>query len=183
VLAVDASQAALLLGRSAPTKRLFNHTTCTYFAAPTSPSSHPVVKKKLLILNTRRSSAVHNIAIMSDVAPGYAPAGQTLISVSTQGLETVNETALALRIQQELTDWFGDDVRQWQHLKTYHLPHALPTYGPDRNLKGIDTAPADRESLKLTDSLYQCGDQTAYPSLNAAMQTGREVAEIIITQR
>lgn len=115
VLAVDASQAALLQGRSAPREQLFNRTTCTYFTAPTSPSAISASNKKLLILNTRRSSAVHNIAIVSNVAPEYAPTGQTLVSVSTQGLETVNETALALRIQQELTDWFGNEVQHWQH--------------------------------------------------------------------
>lgn len=192
VLAVDAAQANTLLSRSAtrnaaPDEQTFNHTTCTYFAAPTSPQSIAVPEKKLLILNTKRSSAIHNIAILNDVAPDYAPTGQTLVSVSTQGLETVNETALALRIQQELTDWFGHDVQHWQHLKTYHLPHALPAYGPDRNgyrgPKGAVSAPADRESLRLTETLYQCGDQTAYPSLNAAMQTGREVAEMISSQR
>ena len=127
------------------------------------------------MLNPKRSSAVHNLAIMSDVAPGYVPAGrdgrpQTLISVSTQGLETVNEAALTERIQQELTSWFGNEVQQWRHLRTYHLPQALPSYSPT----------AVHQPIQLTDALYQCGDQTAYPSLNAAMQTGREVAERII---
>ncbi len=177
VLAVDAAQATVLLnttggGDTAPTERSFNRTTCTYFSAPNSPDSIP--KKKLLMLNSNRSSAVHNLAVMSDVAPDYAPTGQTLISVSTQGLETVNEVALTERIQRELTDWFGAQVRTWRHLRTYHLPYALPSYSP--LLDGsITTCP-----LKLTESLYQCGDQTAYPSLNAAMQTGREVAEMIL---
>lgn len=177
VLAVDAAQAAVLLGTAgqegpAPTEQSFNRTTCTYFAAPKSPE--PIPAKKLLMLNPDRSSAVHNLAVMSDVAPNYAPAGRTLISVSTQGLETVNETALAERIQQELTDWFGAEVRTWQHLRTYHLPYALPSYNPPLN------GGTAVRSLKLTESFYQCGDQTAYPSLNAAMQTGREVAELIV---
>ncbi len=180
VLAVDAQQAATLAGRTEPATPAgpvgaFNHTTCTYFAA--RPGDVPVApdRKKLLMLHTHRASAVHNLAILSDVAPDYAPTGQTLISVSRQGLETVNETALAERIQQELAGWFGDGVHQWRHLRTYHLPHALPAYGPD--VAGTD---ARRQPLQLAEHLYQCGDQTAYPSLNAAMQTGREVAELII---
>ena len=182
VLAVDATQADMLRGdsgqkKTVSTERSFNHTTCTYFATAERPESIP--PKKLLMLNAQRSSAVHNLAVMSDVAPDYAPAGQAgrgtaLISVSTQGLETVNEAALAERIQLELTDWFGADVRTWRHLRTYHLPHALPAYNPPPT--GNPTA----QSLQLTESLYQCGDQTAYPSLNAAMQTGREVAEMIL---
>ena len=176
VLAVDAAQAVVLSGASAPGGRLFNHTTCTYFSATTSPGLGKIRAKKLLMLNSNRSSAVHNLAVMSDVAPTYAPDGRTLISVSTQGLETVNEAALTERIQRELRDWFGADARTWRHLRTYHLPHALPAYNPAPD--GVDAA----KSLKLTESLYQCGDQTAYPSLNAAMQTGREVAEMVLSR-
>lgn len=174
VVAVDASAAARLLTGAAPvptptatqvTIRQFNHTTCTYFAASTSPDT-----RKLLMLNPNRANAVHNVAVLTDVAPGYAPIGQTLISVSTQGLEVVNEKALTERIQKELTDWYGPQVQTWRHLRTYHLPEALPTYN----------AGAVRQPLQLADNLYQCGDQTSYPSLNAAMQTGRQVAELIM---
>lgn len=181
VLAVDAAQAGTLLGRKAmPDVPLFNHTTCTYFAAPKSPKSIPA--KKLLMLNPHRSSAVHNLAVMSDVAPDYAPVAaadgpKTLISVSTQGLEIVDEAALTEGIRLELLSWFGPEVSTWRHLRTYHLPQALPAYNP---LLENETR---ANPQKLTDTLYQCGDQTAYPSLNAAMQTGREVAEMILRSR
>ena len=174
VLAVDAAQAALLLGNPSPTEQAFNHTTCTYFSANTSQLSRPENQQKLLLLSTHRSSAVHNVAIMSDVADAYAPADKTLISVSTQGIELLDETTLTQEIRQELTDWFGPGVAQWQHLKTYHIPHALPAYSPMQ--AGTD---AHRKPLRLAQNLYQCGDQTSYPSLNAAMQTGREVAGMI----
>ncbi|MGF7214741.1 phytoene dehydrogenase-like protein [Spirosoma lacussanchae] len=165
VMAVDADQAARLTQQAPPVSRSFNHTTCTYFAAPASPNP-----EKLLMLNTHRTAAIHNMAVMSDVAPGYAPDGRALISVSTQGLETFIEEALTRRIRQELTDWFGADVASWQHLRTYHLPQALPAYDPT----------VVHQPLQLAEGLYQCGDQTAYPSLNAALQTGREVAERIV---
>lgn len=190
VLAVDAAQAATLTGETgtghpAGAARSFNHTTCTYFVAPHSPDSTSIPIKKLLMLNPHRASAVHNIAIMSDVAPGYAPGSQTeqgpaLISVSTQGLETVNESVLTERIRVELADWFGPGALNWRHLKTYHLPHALPSYNPALNDGGNGFEPILHQPLKLSEFLYQCGDQTAYPSLNAAMQTGREVAELLI---
>jgi hypothetical protein len=41
-------------------------------------------------------------------------------------------------------------------------------------------ADSKRQSSKLGDNLYRCGDYLAYPSLNAAMQTGREVAQMIM---
>lgn len=175
VLAVDAAQAARLSGRAAPPEQAFNHTTCTYFAVRSDQFTDEQAHKKLLLLNTHRSSAVHNVAIMSDVAPSYAPAGQTLVSVSTQGLVMVDEPELTRKIRAELSNWFGEGVRQWRHLRTYHIPQALPAYNPSQ--AGNDIT---RQSLRRADGLYQCGDQTTYPSLNGAMQTGREVAELII---
>lgn len=169
VLAVDATAAARLRGEVVPQPTDFNHTTCTYFAAPASTRPDALKADNLLLLNTKRSSSVHNLAILSDVSPAYAPADQLLISVSTQGLMQVDPAALAATLRSELTNWYGDSVQGWHHLRTDHLPQALPAYGPT----------ARHQPLQLADSLYQCGDQTAYPSLNAAMQTGRLVAELL----
>ncbi len=162
VIATDAATADRLLGNKQ--KREYNVTTCTYFAAERSPST-----KKMLILNPHQLSAVDHLCIPSDVAPDYAPAGQSLISVSTQGLDLSDEAKLAEDIKMELSEWFGKEVRGWRHLRSYHLPQALVRF--EVGSKG--------ESLQLSPNLYRCGDYTAYPSLNAAMQTGREVAEII----
>lgn len=178
VLAVDATQAAALLGEPAPSEQAFNHTTCTYFSASADGLSALLPEQKLLLLNTHRSSAIHNVAIISDVAPTYAPTGQALISVSTQSLEVINEQTLTAQIRQELTGWFGQRVQEWKHLKTYHIPHALPAYSVD--VAGQDVY---RKPLNLGQHLYQCGDHTTYPSLNATMQSGREVAELIIGSR
>lgn len=174
VLAVDAAQAARLTGRPLPPEQAFNHTTCTYFSAEPGQFTQRPSQEKLLLLNTHRSSAVHNVAILSDIAPTYAPADQTLISVSTQSLVMFNEAELTKQIRAELSGWFGSDVQQWRHLRTYHIPQALPAYTPEQ--AGTD---AHRQPLRLAEGVYQCGDQSAYPSLNAAMQTGREVAEMI----
>jgi len=171
ILAVDAAAADRLLNQAVG-ERTFNKTTTTYFVAERSPKPD-----KLLMLNPNRQSAVHNLCVISDVAPTYAPAGQSLISVSTQGLEIVDELALAERIQKELTGWFGEDVKTWRWLRTYHLPQALPAYNADAT-----GGPAEHGALKLAERLYQCGDQTAYPSLNAAMQTGRQVAAMLIEE-
>ncbi len=162
VVATDARRADLLLNRTA--KRQYNVTTCTYFAAPHSPLS-----TKMLVLNPNRLSAVHNLSVPSDIAASYAPSGRSLISVSTHGLSFVDEQKLTAQIVRELTDWFGEEVSQWQHLKTYHIDEALVKY----------EANSAKSQLQITENLYQCGDQTAYPSLNAAMATGRMVAEMI----
>ncbi|GHB69081.1 NAD(P)/FAD-dependent oxidoreductase [Persicitalea jodogahamensis] len=163
VIATDAAAADRLLGNNQ--EREYNVTTCTYFAAAQSPS-----RKKMLLLNPHQLSAVDHLCVPSDVAPDYAPAGQSLISVSTQNLELSDDTKLADDIKMELSEWFGEEVRAWQHLRSYHLPQALVRFA----------AGSSAETLRLSPDLYRCGDYTAYPSLNAAMQTGREVAEMII---
>ncbi|MEY4539056.1 MAG: hypothetical protein RLZZ306_813 [Bacteroidota bacterium] len=162
ILATDGFQADKLLGKS--TERKFNSTTCTYFSADRSP-----LKEKMLVLNPNRDSFIHNMCVPSDIAPYYAPVGKTLISVSTQGLKLENEQDLAKNIKKELTTWYGKEVETWYHLKTYYIPKALPNF--DKSI--ID------KSLKISEILYQCGDANAYPSLNAAMATGRKVAEMI----
>jgi predicted NAD/FAD-dependent oxidoreductase len=91
--------------------------------------------------------------------------------VSTHGERSLNEAELTTRLREELAAWFGPVARQWQHLRTYRIAAALPVY-----LAGQPV----RQPLKLAEGLYRCGDWAAYPSLNAALATGREVAEMLI---
>jgi phytoene dehydrogenase-like protein len=162
VVATDALNADRLLQRKV--NREFNGTTCTYFAVDRSPLS-----EKMLVLNPNRLSPVHNLCVPSDIAPNYASKGKALISVSTQGLAMVDEKKLSEHILQELTQWYGEEVKTWQHLRTDHIPESLVNY----------KANAPAENLKITTNLYECGDHVAYPSLNAAMATGRAVADMI----
>jgi len=182
VLATDGLTAArLLAGRSgnpddtpsvhaAPAPTAARFTTCTYFAAE---GHSPGRGDKLLRLNASDSSVVHNVSFPSDVSPAYAPAGQTLVSVSTHGERHLSEAELNAGIQQELVAWFGPAARQWRHLRTYRIPAALPVY-----LAGQPP----QQPLVLADGLYRCGDWASYPSLNGALATGREVAELLIAQ-
>jgi len=145
-------------------------TTCTYFAAETGHS--PGRNDKLLRLNAAPGALAHNVAFPADVSGAYAPAGRALISVSTHGERSLTEAELTAGLREELAAWFGPAARQWQHLRSYRIPAALPVY--------LAGQPA-HQPLQLAEGLYRCGDWAAYPSLNAALATGREVAEAIIT--
>lgn len=144
-------------------------TTCNYFATPGGHS--PGRNDKLLRLNAAPNSLAHNVAFPADVSGDYAPAGRSLISVSTHGERGLSETEITARVREELAAWFGPAARQWEHLRSYRIAAALPVY--------LAGQPAE-QPLKLADGLYRCGDWAAYPSLNAALATGREVAEAII---
>ena len=163
VLATNPHATDNLLGETI--KRVYNTTTCTYFSAESSP----LRGQKFIALNPNRRGVVHNLCVPSDISPTYSTSGKSLISVSTHGLEKVDEHRLTSRIKRELFDWFGAQVNVWQHLKTYHIPESLVQY----------RAGMPNQALKLSDNLYRCGDYLAYPSLNAAMQTGRKVGEMI----
>ena len=162
VLATDAAATARLLGEETPV--VFNQTTCTYFSADESPN-----KARLLMLNPNSQSVVHNLSVPSDICPNYAPTGKALISVSTHGAHGLSPENLAHQIKEELRGWFGEPVESWRYLRTYFIPEALPPTAPNPAHPAVQLAP----------NRYQCGDYTAYPSLNAAMATGRMVAEAI----
>ena len=160
VLATDAKTAAKLLGEDSKTE--FNGTACLYFESD-EPLS--IDGKPYLIINSNADEIINHILPISDVSPSYAPAKKTLISVSVVG----NREVTTEEIQTELVKWFGNKI-VWRHLKTYKIPEALPQF-----FNGSET----ENNLKISETLYRCGDYTAYPSLNAAMKTGRQVAQML----
>ena len=165
VIATDAPVAAKLLNDTYVTP--FNSTDCVYFSTDRPLS---ILGKPYLIINANTDELIDHLVVLSDIAPSYAPVGKTLISVSVVGKNDLSETDLNQKIEGELTRWFGEN-HAWQHLKTYRIPNALPQYFADSKTYN---------ALKINDFTFRCGDYTAYPSLNAAMKTGREVAELLI---
>jgi hypothetical protein len=74
-------------------------------------------------------------------------------------------------VRQELAQWFGAD-RSWRYVKTYEIADALPKF----------TGDTAGEEPNVDEHVFRCGDYTAYPSLNAAMKTGRLVAEMLTSR-
>jgi protoporphyrinogen oxidase len=167
VLATDAVGADQLLSQKVDQQ--FNSTTCMYFSAEYAPT-----QDKLLILNgnprTDLHNMVNNVVVMSNIVPNSAPKGRALVMVNITGTNNIDPKTLLFRVKRDLSGWFGSQVNVWRHLKTYQIPTALPVFDAKANFKRI----------RLTEKLYRCGDYLSYPSLNAAMQTGREVAQGII---
>ncbi len=163
VIATDPHTSSNLLGEDKTYD--YQISTSTYFSAEYSP----LRGQKFLTLNSDRRGVVHNLCVPTDIAPTYGSAGKTLISVSSHGLDKIDERNHISRIKRELYDWFGAQVNVWKHLRTYQIPEAAVKF----------PAGTKKQELKLNENLYRCGDYLAYPSLNAAMQTGREVAEMI----
>ena len=167
VVATGANAAAKLLGDEPATN--FNGTICLYFESDTAID---LPGAPYLIINSNDDEIINHVFIASSAAPTYAPVGKTLISVNLIGNSELSEQSLREKTAAELTAWFGAK-HAWQHLKTYRIPEALP-----RLTVGAIQPPA----LKISENLFRCGDYAAYPSLNAAMKTGRAVAAELTRQ-
>ena len=105
VIATEGPTAARLLGNqvSDPGSR---SVTCLYFAAAESP-----LKKGILVLDGEGTGPVNHLAVMSDVAPGYALPGQALVSASVLGDPSQDDAALEVAVRGQLGNWFGAPVR------------------------------------------------------------------------
>lgn len=167
VIATDQSAAAKLVPELA-TDRTPRSVNCCYFSAPQSPLKHP-----MLALNGTGSGLINNLCVPSDIAPQYAPPGKSLVSVTA--LSQINSNEDRQQLMGELKEWFGDQVDDWQHLRTYYIPEALPNQAsPYFN--------PPQQPAHVRDNLFVCGDYRENASINGAMSSGRRTAETIIKQ-
>ena len=165
VVAADGPRAEELLPGLPP--REMNAVRCLYFAA-----SEPPVRGPHLVLNGEGRGPVNNLAVLSEVAPGYAPAGQALVSVSV--VDPSAETRdLETRVREQLTQWFGAGVAGWRHLRTYVLPQALPAQPP----AFFEGHP---RPVRISPGLYVCGDYREHGSIEGAMVSGRRAAQALL---
>lgn len=170
VLATEAPEAAALWPTGAE-HTLSVGEVCLYFAAPTAPFAEP-----LLVLDGDGKGPVNNLTVVSNVAPGYAPEGQALVSAVVLGNPLDTDAAIEAAARVQLAGWFGPGVQHWRHLRTYRILYGLPDQAPPF----VESPPAP---VKLADGLFRCGDHLATASLNGAMATGRRAAEAICAAR
>jgi len=168
VLATEGPAAAQLVPEV--TTRQYHQATCLYFSAPASPMTGPY-----LILNGEKTGILNSVCVLSEVAHSYAPPGQHLISVATHKNPSPYKDNIEEAVRSQLTEWFGRQTQDWQHLRTYRLSHAQPVQFP----------PFDDSSLansKLRDGLFICGDHRTTATFDGALGSGRRTAEEIINE-
>ena len=155
-----------------PNQKMTSHqVTNLYFEAKEAPTDKAVV-----VLNaSTKKKWVNNLTVLSNVSEAYAPKGKVLISVSYNGIPTIDDATLAENMKDELKQWYGQKVASWKMLKAYRIEYALPTQESVRN----EIAASE---IKISDVLYICGDHLLNGSINAAMKTGRLAAEAMKIQ-
>lgn len=170
VVATESSAAARLLDiEKLETK--WSSATTFYFAAEQTPD-----KRKLLMLRGDEQGAVQTAVVLSNIAPEYAPAGKSLISVSVSDADHDTDTeTLDQLIRTQLSGWFGDQVSKWNRLHVYRVPYGLPKTDLETIVGSVDGP-----SVGAVDGVYVCGDHRETPSIQGAMNSGIRAAAAIL---
>ena len=167
VVAADATTAALLIPGLATQEPDWRGVTGLYFAAGKSP-----LREAIIALNGTGRGLVNNVCVLSDVAPGYAPPGQALISISVLGTPAISD--LETQVIAELEGWFGPQVSGWRHLRTDRIERALPEQPPVPGPRG----PCFRE----IDGIFVCGDHLTSASIEGAIISGLRTADALLSE-
>jgi phytoene dehydrogenase-like protein len=162
VVATEGPVAASLLGLAAVESKSVG---AVYFAAPQAP-----IDDKLVVLDGTGRGPVLNVAVMSNVAPTYAPAGSHLVVAALPG--HVGDTIEA-DARSQLHGWWGSQVDTWDHLATYRIAHGQPRQRPPFHPK---------QRVRLDDGRFVCGDHRDTASIQGAMYSGRRCALAITAE-
>jgi len=139
---------------------------CLYFAA-----ANPPVGGRYLVLNGDGEGPINNLCVPSLIAPGYAPSGCHLVSVTVLQAP-LSEDHLIRDVREQLLHWFGEPANGWEFLRSYHIQHALPD-------QSLDYGGVAMASVRVRPGLYVCGDHCGTASINGAMLAGRRAAEAV----
>lgn len=165
VIATEEPECRRLLGLAENIS--YRSQTCLYFSADEAPFDEPVIA-----LNGESSGIVTNFAVVSNVSPNYAPPGKVLLNAVITGDSKMDDNQLEATVRDQLKSWFGTQVNDWKHLRTYRVKYSLPDQTQEARLR------VDRSS-RCGNSLYYCGDYLENGSINGAMKSGRKVAELV----
>jgi phytoene dehydrogenase-like protein len=169
VIATEGPEVSRLLKK--PSAGVSRGEWCLYFGTDQPPIDAPY-----LVLNGENQGWVNSLTVPSAVAPSYAPAGRSLISVVVVGHQTEAPGTVEAVVRSDLKQWFGTSIDTWRHIKTYHIPHALPDQRPPL------PNPTAGPSLPHP-NVYVCGEYNSVPGIQWALLSGRQAAEQILEDR
>ncbi|MFD7920071.1 NAD(P)/FAD-dependent oxidoreductase [Streptomyces sp. NPDC059740] len=137
-------------------------TVTTYYHVTETP---PLREPTLLVDSRRRFL---NTCVLSEVVPGYAPRGLSLVATSVLGEDgTAREAAL----RSALGEVYGTDTLGWDLLTTWTVHDALPVMTPPQ--------PLSRTS-RVSPGRYVCGDHRATGSVQGALASGTRAAREVL---
>jgi phytoene dehydrogenase-like protein len=160
VVATDGPTAARLIGLPATAGK---SAAAVWFAADRAPTG-----ERLVVLDGSGRGPVLNAAVMSNVAPSYAPPGRHLVVAAIPGSPGGDLVAAA---RQQLRRWWGGEVDRWGVVATHRIEFAQPEQRPPLRPK---------QPVALGDGLYVCGDHRDTASIQGALFSGRRCAAAVL---
>jgi len=144
-------------------------TASVAFDAPRSPTRG----RRDLHLGAPGEGPIATLAPMSDVAPSYAPAGRSLVTVSTVGVPVGDDDALVEDVRTQARGWFGGEVDSWRPLAVHRIPYAQPRQDPE-------DLPTLARDVRRARGVWVCGDHRDTGSIQGALVSGRRTAEALL---
>ena len=163
VIATDPRTAASLSGQPAVSMKpltTFWH-TC----------AEPPTRQRLLHIDADQRGPVVNTAVITAVAPTYAPAGRCLTATTTQGADRSAQAEEAARRHAGLI--YGVDPSRWELVITHVIKEALPVQAPPLQV---------RQPVELSERLFVAGDHRDTASIQGALVSGRRAATAVLVQ-
>ncbi|MDP7067693.1 MAG: NAD(P)/FAD-dependent oxidoreductase [Acidimicrobiales bacterium] len=157
VVATEQRSAARLLNEE---QRLGRAQWYAYFSATEPPN-----ESKTVHLLPSAQGPCRNVAVMSNVAPEYAPDDAALIVAA--GPTSEREPPLA-QARRQLARTFGAEADSWELIKQGVIAHAQPLFVPG--------APFTRQPYRNR-KIVVAGDHRTTPSIQGALVSGRVAAE------
>ncbi len=158
VLAVDPVDLGELTGRPETPLRGLD---TWWFAADVPPSDLP-----FLFVDADRRGPVVNTAVVSNVAPSYAPAGRHLVECSVVRGEPATEDD----VRRHAAHLYGVPTAEWRLIAHHEIPRSLPAMAPHRR----------RPDLDLGGGLFAAGDHLEGASIQGALLSGRRTAAAVL---
>ncbi len=122
----------------------------------------------LLTLGSDAHGPLVNSAVMTNTAPEYAPAGETLVASTALGLHSEADDVL---VRRQLAGMYLTGTDDWELLACYPIAHALPAMTPPLNI---------RKPVSLGQGLFVAGDHRDTASIQGALVSGRRAADAVL---
>lgn len=161
VVATQGPSASKLLGLPDPGSR---PVAAIWFDSTSAP-----IHNRHILLDGAQSGPMKNLAVLSDVAPSYAPPGKTLCVAAVPGHSAL-DPHLEDAVRRQLAAWHPQS-HAWETIRVDVIPHGQPLQLP----------PLDpRRSVRLGAGRYVCGDHRDTASIQGALFSGRRAAAAVL---
>jgi phytoene dehydrogenase-like protein len=143
--------------------------TTWWFRAPEPPR-----RGRFLVLDTNPNGGsprgpVWNTAVLSEVAPSYAPPGEHLVQATTL-LDRPDGRAREAEVRTHLEQIYSTSTRRWEVLVHHVVPHTLPAQPPPL---------IDRRPQRIGERIFVAGDHRDTASIQGALVSGDRAGEAI----